>query len=119
MGIAMLREQASGLTLDQRNAFIAAWLGWAMDAFDYFLLIFVLSEVAADLGTTKTRVAVATTLTLAARPIGAALFGFWADHRGRRTPLLIDVLFYSAIEFATGFSTSLTMLLALRFLYGI
>jgi MFS transporter, SHS family, lactate transporter len=119
MGIAMLREQARGLTRDQRNAFIAAWLGWAMDAFDYFLLVFVISEVAQDFGTTKTHVAVATTLTLAARPIGAALFGYWADRRGRRIPLLVDVLFYSAVEFATGFSTSLTMLLALRFLYGI
>ena len=46
MGIAMLREQAAGLTRDQRNAFIAAWLGWAMDAFDYFLLVFVLTKVA-------------------------------------------------------------------------
>jgi len=119
MGIAMLREQASGLTRDQRNAFLAAWLGWAMDAFDYFLLVFVISEVAADFGTTKTHVAVATTLTLAARPIGAALFGYWADRKGRRMPLLVDVLFYSVVEFATGFSTSLTMLLALRFLYGI
>ena len=119
MGIAMLREQARGLTRDQRNAFVAAWLGWAMDAFDYFLLVFVLSEVADDFGTSKTHVAVATTLTLAARPLGAALFGYWADRRGRRMPLLVDVLFYSVIEFATGFSTSLTMLLVLRFLYGI
>src|SRR3954471_13261762 len=119
MGFTMLREQASGLTRDQRNAFVAAWLGWAMDAFDYFLLVFVITTVAEDFGTTKTHVAVATTLTLAARPIGAALFGYWADRRGRRMPLLIDVLFYSAVEFLTGFSTSLTMLLALRFLYGI
>jgi MFS transporter, SHS family, lactate transporter len=119
MGIKMLREQASGLTRDERNAFLAAWLGWAMDAFDYFLLVFVITSVAEDFNTTKTHVAVATTLTLAARPIGAALFGYWADRSGRRRPLLVDVVFYSAIEFLTGFSTSLTMLLALRFLYGI
>ena len=72
MGIGMLREQASGLTRDQRNAFFAAWLGWAMDAFDYFLLVFVISDVAKDFDTSKTHVAVATTLTLAARPVGAA-----------------------------------------------
>jgi SHS family lactate transporter-like MFS transporter len=119
MGIAMLREQARGLTRDQRNAFLAAWLGWAMDAFDYFLLVFVLTKVAKDFDTSKTHVAVATTLTLAARPVGAAIFGYWADKAGRRIPLLVDVLFYSAIEFATGFSTSLTMLLILRCLYGI
>src|SRR3954465_8148298 len=119
MGIGMLREQASGLTRDQRNAFFAAWLGWAMDAFDYFLLVFVISDVAKDFDTTKTKVAVATTSPLAARPVGAAIFGYWADKVGRRTPLLVCVLFYSAVEFSTGFSTSLTMLIALRCLYGV
>ena len=103
MGPRMLREQARGLTRDQRNAFIAAWLGWAMDAFDYFLLVFVISDVAKDFDTTKTKVAVATTLTLAARPVGAALFGYWADKVGRRTPLLVCVLFYLTVEFSTGF----------------
>src|SRR3954471_2768407 len=119
MGISMLREQASGLTREQRHAFLAAWLGWAMDAFDYFLLIFVITEVADDFGTTKTHVAVATTLTLAARPVGAALFGYWADKIGRRIPLLTCVLFYSTVGFITAFSSSLTMLLVLRCLYGI
>jgi SHS family lactate transporter-like MFS transporter len=119
MGIGMLREQASGLTRDQRNAFFAAWLGWAMDAFDYFLLVFVLSDVAKDFHTSKTHVAVATTLTLAARPIGAALFGYWADKVGRRTPLLACVLFYSTVGLLTAFSPSLTVLLVLRALYGV
>jgi MFS transporter, SHS family, lactate transporter len=119
MGPRMLREQAKGLTRDQRNAFVAAWLGWAMDAFDYFLLVFVISDVAKDFDTSKTKVAVATTLTLAARPIGAALFGYWADKRGRRPVLLACVVFYSVVGFATAFSTSLTMLLVLRTLYGI
>src|SRR3954469_4206051 len=114
MGLQMLREQARGLTRDQRNAFVAAWLGWAMDAFDYFLLVFVISDVAKDFDTTKTKVAGATTLTLAARPVGAARVGYCADKVGRRTPLLVSVLFYSAVEFSTGFSTSLTMLIALR-----
>src|SRR3954447_2422366 len=119
MGLAMLREQARGLTRDQRNAFVAAWLGWAMDAFDYFLLVFVITDVADTFNTTKTHVAVATTLTLAARPVGAAIFGYLADHHGRRPTLLACVLFYSTVGFATAFSTSLTMLLILRALYGI
>jgi SHS family lactate transporter-like MFS transporter len=119
MGLRMLREQARGLTRDQRNAFVAAWLGWAMDAFDYFLLVFVITDVAATFHTSKTHVAVATTLTLAARPVGAALFGYWADKRGRRPVLLACVLFYSIVGFATAFSTSLTMLLVLRALYGV
>lgn len=122
MGIPLLgdiREQASGLTRDQRNAFLAALLGWAMDAFDYFLLVFVITEVAKDFGTSAEKVAVATTLTLVARPLGAYLFGLWADKAGRRVPLMVDVLFYSVVEVISGFSTSLTMLLVLRFLYGI
>src|SRR3954452_12069668 len=119
MGPRMMREQARGLTRDQRNAFIAAWLGWAMDAFDYFLLVFVISDVAETFDTTKTKVAIATTLTLAARPVGAALFGYWADKRGRRPALLACVLFYSTVGVATAFSTSLVMLLVLRALYGI
>jgi MFS transporter, SHS family, lactate transporter len=119
MGIGMLREQARGLTRDQRNAFLAAWLGWAMDAFDYFLLVFVLTDVAKEFDTSKTHVAIATTLTLAARPVGAFLFGYWADRIGRRTPLLVCVLFYSTVGFLTAFSPSLTVLLILRTLYGI
>src|SRR4051794_6678626 len=122
MGIPLLsdvREQASGLDRDQRNAFLAALLGWAMDAFDYFLLIFVITEVAKDFSTSVEKVTVATTLTLIARPLGAYLFGVWADKVGRRIPLMVDVLFYSGIEVLSGFSTSLTMLLILRFLYGI
>jgi SHS family lactate transporter-like MFS transporter len=119
MGLQMLREQARGLNRDQRNAFLAAWLGWAMDAFDYFLLVFVITDVAKDFDTSKTKVAVATTLTLAARPVGAAIFGYAADKRGRRPVLLACVLFYSTVGLLTAFSTSLTMLLVLRCLYGI
>src|SRR3954447_17405755 len=99
MGIKMVREQASGLNRDQRNAFFAAWLGWAMDAFDYFLLIFVIRDVAKEFGTTKTHVALATTRTLAAPRVGPAIFCYWADRSGRRTPLLVCVLFYSLFGF--------------------
>src|SRR6476660_3325434 len=90
-----------------------------MDAFDYFLLVFVIVDVAKEFDHSKTHVAVATTLTLAARPVGAALFGYWADKVGRRTPLLVCVLFYSTVGFLTAFSPSLTALLVLRCLYGI
>src|SRR3954470_23977169 len=119
MGLGMLREQARGLNRDQRNAFVAAWLGWAMDAFDYFLLVFVLTDVADTFHTTKTHVAVATTLTLAARPVGAAIFGYLADRFGRRPTLMACVLFYATVGFLTAFASSLTMLLVLRCLYGI
>src|SRR3954468_6098471 len=106
MGLGMLREQAKGLNRDQRNAFFAAWLGWAMDAFDYFLLVFVISAVAKTFATSKTKVAVATRLTLAARPVGAAIFGYFADQKGRRPALFVCVLFYSIVGLMTAFSTS-------------
>jgi SHS family lactate transporter-like MFS transporter len=112
-------EQARGLTPDQRNAFVASFLGWSMDGFDYFLIVFVFKEIADELGTSIGKVQVATTLTLAARPVGALLFGLMADRFGRRVPLIVDVIFYSAIEFATGFAQSLTALLILRTLFGI
>src|SRR3954452_9717100 len=97
MGLSMLREQARGLTRDQRNAFVAAWLGWAMDAFDYFLLVFVITDVADTFNSTKTHVAVATARTLAARPIGAAFFGYFADTRGTRPSLLACRRCYSPL----------------------
>src|SRR4051795_6832588 len=119
MGPRMIREQARGLNRDQRNAFFAAWLGWAMDAFDYFLLVFVISDVAKTFDTSKTKVAIATTLTLAARPVGAAIFGYWADKKGRRPALLGFVLFYSAGGLLAAVRPARTRLVILRALYGI
>jgi len=112
-------EDSTRLTADQRNAFIASFLGWAMDAFDYFLIIFVFQEVADTFHSTLTAVTFATTLTLAARPVGALIFGLAADRWGRRNVLMVDVAMYSLVEFLTGFSTSLAMLLVLRTVYGI
>jgi MFS transporter, SHS family, lactate transporter len=114
-----LLSDARGLTRDQRNAFLAALLGWTMDAFDYFLVVFVFADIARDFHSSLTSVTFATTLTLAFRPLGALLFGLWADKRGRRIALMADVAFYSLVEVLSGFSTSLGMLLALRALYGI
>ncbi len=107
------------LTSDQRNAFIAALLGWTMDAFDYFLVVLVYSDIAADFHTSLTRMAFLTTVTLAMRPLGALLFGIWADRRGRRIPLMVDVSFYSLVGFVCAFAPSYTVLLVLRLLYGI
>lgn len=117
--LAVGSDNSTRLTADQRNAFIAAFLGWSMDAFDYFLIIFVFQELVATFHSTLTAVTFTTTLTLAARPIGALLFGLAADRWGRRKVLMADVAFYSLVEFLTGFSTSLAMLLVLRTLYGI
>jgi SHS family lactate transporter-like MFS transporter len=114
-----VKEQAAGLTKDQRNAFVAAYLGWAMDAFDYFLVVLVYSEIADDFHVSLTDMAFLTTVTLVMRPVGALLFGMWADRRGRRVPLMVDVVFYSIVGFACAFAPNYTVLLVLRLLYGI
>jgi len=114
-----IRQQAGGLTKDQRNAFLAAYLGWAMDAFDYFLVVLVYADIASDFGKSLTDMAFLTTVTLAMRPVGAFLFGWWADRSGRRIPLMTDVAFYSVVGFACAFAPNYTVLLVLRLLYGI
>jgi MFS transporter, SHS family, lactate transporter len=109
----------SGWTSDQKHVVAATFLGWTLDAFDFFLLVFVLKDIAAEFGTKITDVTFAILLTLAMRPIGAYLFGRAADRWGRRPTLMVDVLLYSAIEFASGFAPSLTALLVLRAIFGI
>jgi MFS transporter, SHS family, lactate transporter len=109
----------SGWTTEQRHVVAASFLGWTLDAFDFFLLVFVLKDIAQEFHTDITAVTVAILLTLAMRPVGAFLFGRAADRWGRRPTLMVDVLFYSAIEFASGFAPNLTALLVLRAIYGI
>src|SRR2546421_10707410 len=109
----------TALTRDQRNTFVACFLGWTLDALDFFLLTFVFSAVAQEFGRTVPEVAFASMLTLMFRPLGALLFGFLGDRFGRRIPLMIDIVFYSAIELLTGFSPSFTVFLILRALFGI
>ena len=107
------------LTNDQRNSFIAALLGWTMDAFDYFLVVLVYADIAKTFHHTKTEVAFLTTATLLMRPVGALLFGLWADRVGRRLPLMVDVAFYSIVGFLCAFAPNFTVLVILRLLYGI
>src|SRR5207237_4080280 len=103
----------------QRNTFVACFLGWALDAFDFFLLTFVITAMARDFGTSIAELSCAITLTLAMRPVGAFIFGLLGDRFGRRIPLMIDIIFYSAMELLTAFSPNYTWLLIFRALYGI
>ena len=107
------------LNHDQRNTFVACFLGWALDAFDFFLLTFVISVMAHDFGTSIAELTYAITVTLAMRPVGAFIFGLLGDRFGRRIPLMIDIIFYSLMELLTAFSPNYTMLLIFRALYGI
>lgn len=103
----------------QRSAIWASYLGWTLDAFDYFLMVFMLSAIAKDFGTDVKSVSEAVFLTLAARPIGAFVFGWLGEHFGRRPVLMVDIILFSVLEFASGFAPSLMTLLILRFLFGI
>jgi MFS transporter, SHS family, lactate transporter len=107
------------LTADQRNSFIAALLGWTMDAFDYFIVVLVYADIAKTFHHSKAEVAFVTTATLMMRPVGALLFGLWADRVGRRLPLMVDVTFYSVVGFLCAFAPNFTVLVILRLLYGV
>ncbi|OCB21173.1 sugar transporter [Mycobacterium intracellulare subsp. yongonense] len=107
------------MTADQRNSFIAALLGWTMDAFDYFIVVLVYADIAKTFHHSKAEVAFVTTATLIMRPVGALLFGLWADRVGRRLPLMVDVMFYSVVGFLCAFAPNFTVLVILRLLYGI
>ncbi|MGH8102827.1 MAG: MFS transporter [Chthoniobacterales bacterium] len=107
------------LNRTQRHTFLACFLGWALDAFDFFLLTFVIVPMAHDFRTTVANISYALTITLAMRPVGAFLFGLLGDRFGRRIPLMIDIVFYSVMELLTAFSPNYTMLLIFRALYGI
>src|SRR5205085_3457128 len=103
----------------QRNTFIACFLGWTLDALDFFLLTFVFTPVAHDFGRSIPQVTFAITITLMMRPIGAFIFGWLGDRFGRRVPLMIDIVFYSVLELLTAFAPNLATFLFLRALFGI
>ncbi len=113
--IASLDDRAN-----QRNVLLAGFLGWTLDAFDFFILVMVLQAVADDLaGGSIPKIALTLTASLAMRPIGALLFGMMADRYGRRLPLMLDIIFYSIVEVLSGLAPNYTTFLVLRLLYGI
>jgi SHS family lactate transporter-like MFS transporter len=109
----------SGWTSEQKHVLAASFLGWSLDAFDFFLLVFVLKDIASEFKKEISSVTIAILLTLAMRPVGAFLFGRAADRWGRRPTLMADVALYSVLEFASGFAPNLTVLIVLRALYGV
>ncbi len=100
-------------------AVVAGFLGWTLDAFDFFLVVIALPAIANDFGVSEPEIAFSLTLTLMFRPVGAFIFGLLADRYGRRIPMMIDLVFYSVVEVATAFSPNLTVFLILRALFGI
>jgi SHS family lactate transporter-like MFS transporter len=105
--------------LEAGHTLAASFLGWTLDAFDFFVVVFVLSSIAADFRVSIAELAFTITATLMMRPIGALIFGWIADRYGRRIPLMADVIFYSVIEVLSGLAPSYRVFLFLRALYGI
>jgi len=102
-----------------RAAILASFLGWTLDAFDFFLVVFALTAIAQEFHTSDAAIALSITLTLAFRPVGALLFGLLADRYGRRLPLMIDLVFYSVVEVLSGLAPGYRSFLVLRALFGI
>ena len=101
------------------HAVLAGFLGWTLDAFDFFVVVFLFDTLAHQFGVTKKEIVLTTTATLAMRPVGALLFGLLADRYGRRIPLMANVIYFSVIELLCGFAPNFTVFLILRALFGI
>jgi SHS family lactate transporter-like MFS transporter len=104
---------------NQTNAMLAGFLGWTLDAFDFFILTFVLATVATDFNVTVPEMALTLTASLVMRPVGALVFGLLSDRIGRKLPLMISIIFYSVMEILSGLAPNYQVFLALRFLYGV
>ncbi|HKQ11712.1 MAG TPA: MFS transporter [Rhizomicrobium sp.] len=115
----MALDALKGWTGAQKHVVAAAYLGWTLDAFDFFVLTFVMADVAKQFGVKIPAVALALTLTLAVRPLGAFLFGRLADDYGRRPILMINIIFYSLFGFATAFAPSLSGFFLIRAFFGV
>ncbi len=117
--MAELKRNAPQATSDRWHAMGAGFLGWTLDAFDFFVVIFLFDTLAAHFHVPKRDIVLSVTATLAMRPVGALLFGMMADRYGRRRPLMANVLFFSTVELLCGFAPNFTVFFILRMLFGI
>jgi len=104
---------------DRWHAITASFLGWTLDAFDFFVLTFLIDVLAAQFHVSPKKIIFTTFTTLAMRPVGALLFGLLADRYGRRKPLMANIVFFSIVELLCGFAPNYTVFLILRTVYGI
>src|SRR6267378_1851163 len=114
-----MADAAQPVRSGAHHAVLAGFLGWTLDAFDFFIVVFLFDTLARQFGVTKKEIVLTTTATLAMRPIGALLFGLLADRYGRRIPLMANVIYFSVIELLCGFSPNFTVFIILRALFGI
>src|SRR5437667_11827837 len=106
-------------TSDQNATVAAGFLGWMLDAFDFFLVVMTLTAIAKEFCKSDAAIALSITVTLAFRPVGAFIFGLLADRYGRKIPLMVDLVFYSVIEVLSGLAPNFTTFFGLRALFGI
>src|SRR5262252_7547018 len=111
--------QGSARKTGAHHALLAGFLGWTLDAFDFFVIVFLYDTLAHEFNVTKKAIVFTTTATLALRPVGALLFGLLADRYGRRIPLMANVIYFSVIELLCGFAPNYSVFLILRALFGI
>src|SRR6476619_4371619 len=104
---------------DHRSALLAGFLGWTLDAFDFFLVVFSLTAIAEEFHRSDKDIALSIAVTLGFRPVGAFIFGLLADRYGRRLPLIIDLIFFSAVEVLSGLAPNYATFMVLRALFGI
>ena len=100
-------------------ALFAGFLGWMLDAFDFFLVVVCLTAIAKEFHRRDEEIALSIALTLGFRPVGAFIFGLLADRYGRRLPLMIDLVFYSIVEVLSGLAPNYWTFMVLRALFGI
>src|SRR5438046_8317447 len=104
---------------DQRATVVAGFLGWTLDAFDFFLVVMTLTAIAHEFVRSDKQIAYSISLTLAFRPVGAFVFGLLADRYGRRLPLMLDLVFFSLVEVLSGLAPNYATFMVLRALFGI
>src|SRR5712664_205158 len=104
---------------DHRAALFAGFLGWTLDAFDFFLVVVTLTAIAKEFHRTDKEIALSLALTLGFRPVGAFIFGLLADRYGRRLPLMLDLVFYSVVEVLSGLAPNYATFMVFRALFGI
>jgi SHS family lactate transporter-like MFS transporter len=104
---------------NQRNAVLASFFAWTFDAYDFFVLTFVITDVARSFGRSRPDIALTITLSLAMRPVGALIFGVMADRVGRRLPMILNVLLFAVLSVASGLAPTYRAFLLFRLLFGI
>jgi MFS transporter, SHS family, lactate transporter len=114
-----MADSAQPIRTGTHHAVLAGFLGWTLDAFNFFVIVFLYDTLAAQFAVSKKAIVFTTTATLALRPVGAFIFGLLADRFGRRIPLMANVVYFSVIQLLCGFAPNYTAFLILRVLFGI